>query len=85
MSFTADAVEELASLHGEPEWLRAQRRQAFELYERLPLPSRTDEEWRRVDLKGLDLDSFQAFERADGAAPATPIATPTWSSSSITP
>ncbi|MDR0360570.1 MAG: Fe-S cluster assembly protein SufD [bacterium] len=73
MSFTADAVEELASLHGEPEWLRAQRRQAFELYERLPLPSRTDEEWRRTDLKGLDLESFQPFERANGSAPADPL------------
>ena len=73
MGFTIEAVEELASLHGEPEWLRARRRDAFTLYERLPLPSRSDEEWRRTDVRGLDLDAFEAFERADGAAPADPI------------
>lgn len=73
MSFTPKAVEELASLHGEPEWLRARRREAWEMYERLPMPSRSDEEWRRTDLRGLDLDSFEPFERANGAAPADPI------------
>jgi Fe-S cluster assembly protein SufD len=73
MSFTLSAVEELGALHGEPEWLRARRRDAFAAYERLPLPSRSDEEWRRTDLRGLDLDSFDAFERANGPAPADPI------------
>ena len=73
MSFTIEAVEELAALHGEPEWVRARRRDAFAAYERLPLPSRSDEEWRRTDIRGLDLDAFEAFERADGAAPADPI------------
>jgi Fe-S cluster assembly protein SufD len=73
MAFTMEAVEELASLHGEPDWLRARRREAFAAYERLPVPSRSDEEWRRTDVRGLDLESFEAFERADGAAPADPI------------
>src|SRR5437660_1624743 len=73
MSFTIEAVEELASLHGEPEWVRARRREAFAAYERLPLPSRSDEEWRRTDVRGLDLESFEAFEPANGAAPSDPI------------
>ena len=73
MAFTSQAVEELGYLHGEPDWLRAQRRQAFEVYERLPMPSRSDEEWRRTDLRGLDLGAFEAFERPDGAAPSAPI------------
>ncbi len=73
MGFTIEAVEELASLHGEPEWLRARRRDAFAAYERLPLPSRSDEEWRRTDIRGLNLDAFEAFEHANGAAPADPI------------
>jgi len=73
MSFTSRAVEELGYLHGEPDWLRARRREAFEVYERLPLPSRSDEEWRRTDIRGLDLDSFEAFERANGAAPREKI------------
>ncbi len=73
MAFTKEAVEEIASLHGEPDWLRARRRQAFEVYERMQLPSKTDEEWRRSDLKGLDLGAFAPFEEPDGAAPGDPI------------
>jgi len=74
MPFTKRSVEELSDLHGEPDWLRAKRLAAFEAYERQSLPSRSEEEWRRTDLRGLDLDSFEAFERANGAAPADPIA-----------
>lgn len=70
---TARAVEELGSLHGEPDWLRARRRTAFEAFERLPMPSRSDEEWRRSDLRGLDLDQFEPFENASGTAPSEPI------------
>ena len=73
MAFTTESVEELAGLHGEPDWLRARRREAFQVYERLPLPSRSEEEWRRTDLRGLDLTQFEAFERADGAAPSDPV------------
>ncbi|HKF75410.1 MAG TPA: Fe-S cluster assembly protein SufD [Candidatus Dormibacteraeota bacterium] len=73
MALTIEAVEELGALHGEPEWLRARRREAFAAFERLPLPSRSDEEWRRTDVRGLDLDAFEPFERADGAAPGVPI------------
>ncbi len=74
MSISRQAVEELSSNHGEPEWLRARRRSAFDVYERLGMPDRHDEEWRRTDLKGLDLEAFAPFESADGAAPADPIA-----------
>ncbi|HKX03029.1 MAG TPA: Fe-S cluster assembly protein SufD, partial [Methylomirabilota bacterium] len=73
MGFTIEAVEELAALHGEPEWVRARRREAFATYERLPMPSRSEEEWRRTDIRGLDLGAFEAFERANGSAPADPI------------
>ena len=73
MPFNQTAVEELSGLHGEPDWLRVRRREAFEVFERLPMPSRSDEEWRRTDIRGLDLESFEAFEQADGAAPGDPI------------
>jgi Fe-S cluster assembly protein SufD len=73
MAFVSRAVEELGHLHQEPEWLRARRREAFDLYERLPLPSRSEEEWRRTDLRGLDLGAFEPFEQANGRAPSDPI------------
>ena len=70
MAFTMESVEEIASLHGEPDWLRARRREAFAVYERLGLPSKIDEEWRRTDLKGLQLEGLSPFEEPNGAAPA---------------
>jgi len=45
MPFTQQAMEEIASLHGEPDWLRKRRQTAFDAFERLPMPSRIDEEW----------------------------------------
>src|SRR6266852_8744971 len=73
MPFTAKAMEEIASLHGEPDWLRKRRRTAFEVFERLPMPSRIDEEWRRTDVSGLDVATFAQFEHRNGAAPSEPL------------
>lgn len=74
MSFSRSAVEELSSLHGEPDWFRDRRLEAFDLYERLGLPdTKTDEEWRKVDLRGLNLEAFQAFLSPDGSAPTEPV------------
>lgn len=71
MPFTAQDVEEIASSHAEPEWLRASRRTSFEAFTRLEMPARTDEEWRRTDLRALKLDQFSAFEPADGPPPSS--------------
>jgi Fe-S cluster assembly protein SufD len=48
---------------GEPDWLRDRRQSSLATYERLPMPSRTDEEWRRTDIAGLDLGAFARFEK----------------------
>src|SRR5438445_10562224 len=73
MPFTLQTVDEIASLHGEPDWLRKRRRSAFEAFERLPIPSRIDEEWRRTDVSSLDVAKFSEFEHRNGAAPAEPL------------
>jgi Fe-S cluster assembly protein SufD len=71
MAFTKAAVEELSALHGEPEWLRARRLESFGVYEGLSLPdTKREEDWRQVDLKGLDLDSYAPFQQPNGMAPA---------------
>src|SRR2546429_228568 len=55
MAFTKSAVEELSSLHREPDWLRARRLTSFGIYEGLAVPdTKRQEDWRQVDLKGLD-------------------------------
>jgi len=70
MSFTKAAVEELSALHGEPDWLRGRRLESFGIYERLPLPdTKRQEDWRQVDLKGLDLEAYAPFQHPNGTAP----------------
>jgi len=69
MSFSQETLER-TELQGEPDWLRERRRAALADFERLPMPSRHDEEWRRTDIAGLNPASFARFERANGAAPA---------------
>jgi Fe-S cluster assembly protein SufD len=73
VGFTVQGVEEIASLHGEPDWLRKRRRSAFDTFERMPMPSRIDEEWRRTDVSRLDITKFSQFEHRNGAAPAEPL------------
>ncbi len=52
MAFTKAAVEELSALHGEPEWLRARRLDAFGVFEGMSLPdTRRNEDWKQVDLR----------------------------------
>jgi Fe-S cluster assembly protein SufD len=71
MAFTREAVERLSALRDEPSWLRSRRLDSFGVYERTPMPdTRRDADWRQVDLKGLDLESFEAFQQPDGSAAA---------------
>src|SRR5213596_730632 len=65
MSFTAESLEKTL-LQGEPDWLRDRRRSALDTYERLPLPSKTDEEWRRTDVSRFDPGQFSTLEHLDG-------------------
>src|SRR5947209_9510324 len=74
MSFSKAAVEELSALHGEPEWLRARRLESFGMFEAMSLPdTKRQEDWRQVDLKGLDLNSYAAFQQPNGLTPAVAL------------
>jgi Fe-S cluster assembly protein SufD len=54
--YTRADVEALSAANNEPAWLRECRLVAWEEYERLPMPSRTQEEWRRTDYRGVRWD-----------------------------
>src|SRR4030081_4154887 len=70
MAFTKSAGEELSSLPGEPDWFRASRLTSFGIYEGLAVPdTKRQEDWRQVDLKGLDLDAYAPFQQPNGTAP----------------
>lgn len=64
MGFSSETLEK--SLRGEPDWLHERRRTALAAYERLPLPSKTDEEWRRTDVSGLNVSDFTELEHKNG-------------------
>ena len=58
---------------GEPSWLRARRREAWELYEATPFPSTRSEEWRYTDVERLlplgDLERSPIGPRWSGELP----------------
>src|SRR2546422_4635785 len=70
MAFTKAAVEELSALHGEPEWLRARRLDAFGVFEGMSLAAtRRTEAWKQLDLKALNLEAYAPFQQLNGVAP----------------
>ena len=73
MALTAETLDQL---QGEPGWLRERRESAFATFERLPAPSRTDEEWRRTDVSRLDVGQFSKLEHLDGQKLVLPEALP---------
>src|SRR5579864_1923109 len=70
---TRQAVEQLSAAKGEPDWMRERRLLAWKAYESLPLPARTDEEWRRTDISKLKLDQLVPFAPASGSEVASPL------------
>jgi Fe-S cluster assembly protein SufD len=63
--FSRDAVEAISRSRNEPDWVREARLKAWAIYEGLPMPKRSDEEWRRTDLRRLKLDRFAPFADLD--------------------
>src|SRR5258705_7171776 len=59
--FTEAAVAELIARRAEPEWMRERRLDAWQTYQRIPMPTRQDEEWRRTDLRRLKLADVQPY------------------------
>lgn len=66
VTLSREVVAERSEAAGEPAWLRERRVRAWDAFLQLPLPSPTDEEWRRTDLSGLDLGAFSPLPAAHG-------------------
>ncbi|HYO88138.1 MAG TPA: hypothetical protein VER79_05785, partial [Candidatus Limnocylindrales bacterium] len=54
--YTSANVVALSEANNEPRWLRESRLAAWELYEGMPMPGRSDEAWRRTDYRGIHWD-----------------------------
>ncbi|MBI3947178.1 MAG: Fe-S cluster assembly protein SufD [Armatimonadetes bacterium] len=66
---TRETVEALSARLGEPEWLRSRRREAWETFESVPWPDASQEAWKRVDLKLLNLDAYRPWVPAGTGGP----------------
>ena len=68
-SYTLADVHSLCDAHYEPEWLRARRHQAWDMYQNLPMPYQ-EEEWRRTDYRHIRWDEAERLIQANGATSA---------------
>jgi Fe-S cluster assembly protein SufD len=68
-SFTREDVESISQALGESDALKAQRMAAWEKFASLPMPSTSDEPWRRTDIRGLDIGQVKTQ-----ASAKTPVA-----------
>jgi Fe-S cluster assembly protein SufD len=68
-NFTREEVESISQALGESDALKSQRMAAWEKFESTPMPSTSDEPWRRTDIRGLDVDQVKMQ-----ASAKTPVA-----------
>ena len=65
-AYSLAQVEAISREHDEPAWLRARRREAWELYQRTAMPH-LEEEWRRTDYRHIRWHEAERLLQADGA------------------
>ena len=69
-AFTKEAVKKLSASLNEPEWMLAFRLAAFDVYESLPVPTTSEEAWRRTNIRRLKLDQVGPSVNGDAAVDA---------------
>jgi Fe-S cluster assembly protein SufD len=57
---TEETIRELSRRNNEPEWLLQRRLDAWRAFTAMAMPNPLEEEWRRTDISGLDVDAALA-------------------------
>jgi len=65
--FTRADVTALSAKNQEPQWLTESRLAAWELYEDMPMPALTDEDWRRTDYRSIRWEEAGQIISPNGA------------------
>jgi Fe-S cluster assembly protein SufD len=65
--YTEADVRALSAANNEPLWLLESRLAAWELYIDMPMPSLTDEEWRRTDYRSIRWEEADKLVSPNGA------------------
>jgi Fe-S cluster assembly protein SufD len=71
--FSRADVESLSSKLNEPQWLKDKRNTAWMVFEETPMPSTSDEDWRRTDLRKVKWEKF-GLARSTSISPADELA-----------
>jgi Fe-S cluster assembly protein SufD len=69
--FSLGEVEALSAQLNEPAWLSDKRKTAWSVFEETPMPTSSDEDWRRTDIRKVKWQKFQlagpaSFAPGDG-------------------
>jgi Fe-S cluster assembly protein SufD len=62
--FSRETVIALSAGLNEPDWLKEKRQVAWTVFEETPMPTTSDEDWRRTDLKRIKWEKFKPAERS---------------------
>jgi Fe-S cluster assembly protein SufD len=65
--YTESDVRALSAAHNEPTWLLESRLAAWELYEEMPMPDMSQEEWRRTDYRHIRWEEADQIITPNGA------------------
>jgi Fe-S cluster assembly protein SufD len=72
-TLTKEAVAHLSAGLDEPAWMREFRLKAWQVYEQTPMPTTSDEPWRRTDLRRFSLDKFAPSANGNGRGPTANV------------
>jgi Fe-S cluster assembly protein SufD len=59
--FTREALLALSDRLNEPDWMKEKRQVAWSVFEEMPMPTTSDEDWRRTDIRSLKWDGLHLF------------------------
>ena len=73
--FSLADVESLSSRLNEPDWMKSKRLEAWSFFEEMPLPTTSDEAWRRTSLRKVKWPKFRlnggsSLAGSNGSQPA---------------
>ena len=68
--FSRQTLDELSARLQEPDLLQEKRRIAWTVFEETPLPTTSDEDWRRTDLRKIKWERFKLADSVSFASPA---------------
>src|ERR687883_1719674 len=65
---SAETVKALSALKGEPGWLLEKRLEAWQTFEKMPMPSLRDEAWRYTDISDVRIEDFVPYAPSPDAS-----------------